>query len=189
MVPRRNALAIVGALMVGLATTPGQAEVRKLMKMCPERRLCPSFELVLTPPPDWVADAAASEEQKAQVLLPRGRSFHNADAVIYVRVSLKQNDQDLAEFIRVSQQRWRQMVPDSKISKLPAVARANGKPAFDSYRYENPSRRQQGHEVVSFAQDTDNDGNTFVVTAVVSAMQAKALDQALASYRAFLRAH
>jgi len=160
----------------------------KYIQMC-QGQLCPSFELVLIPPENWVEDKAASKEHRIQVLVPRGKTFGNADALIYVKVSVKQKEQSLAEFVQVSQQRWKESVPDTKISKLPDVAREAGRGAFLSYRYENPSRPQQRFEVVSFGADKDKDGNDFVVMVALTGAKKPAVDAALALYQAFLRAH
>jgi len=45
----------------------------------------------------------------------------------------------LADYARRSNARWRTAVPDTKISELSNVARANGKPGFLRFAYENPS--------------------------------------------------
>lgn len=165
-----------------------RAEVQKSMQIC-EGKLCPFFTLVLTPPADWDLDKAASEENRVQMLIPRGTNFHDARAVIYIRISAKDKNQPLSDFIRVSQERWRQSVTDTKISKLPAVERGNGKAAFEPFRYENPSRPQQPFELVAFGTDTDKDGNDFVLTVVVSGKDQKAIEQAQASYLELLRRH
>lgn len=180
---------VVSAFTIGtLASGTAGAEVQKIMQVC-NGKLCPSFTLVLTPPADWDLDKAASEENRVQMLVPRGTNFHDARAVIYVRVSLKDKGQPLSDFIRVSQERWRQAVADTKISKLPPVERGNGKGAFEPFRYENPSRPQQPFELVAFGTDTDKDGNDFILTVVMSGKDQKVIEQAQASYLELLRGH
>ncbi len=120
---------------------PATGEVQKFMHQC-YGQLCPSYELVFTPPAGWVEDKEASKQNKVQMYLPRGRTFANADALIYVRVSWNPDKQKLEDFIRVSQERWRASVKGTKIEKLASVKRDNGKPNFASYRYQNPSRPQ-----------------------------------------------
>ena len=61
--------------------------------------------------------------------------------------------------------------------------------AFVSYRYENPSWPQQRFEAVSFGIDQDKDGNDFFLMVAVTGKDKKAIDQAMAAYNAFLRAH
>ncbi len=138
------------ALVFILSAAPAQAEILKALRMCPEQQLCPSFELAIEPPNDWVFDQEASEQNGVQIMLPRGRSFGDAPALIYVKISARQDGQSVEDFARVSQERWRQSMADTRIEKMEDVARANGKPAFLSYRYENPSAPQQGFEAVSF---------------------------------------
>ena len=180
---------VTGVLAIGcIVSTAVNAEVQKLVQIC-NSKVCPSFTLVLTPPLDWDVDKAASEENLVQMLVPRGMNFHDARAVIYIRVAVKDKGQPLSDFIRVSQERWRQSVADSKISKLPPVERGNGRAAFEPFRYENPSRPQQPFELVAFGTDTDNDGNDFILTIVMSGKDQKAIEQAQDSYLELLRLH
>jgi hypothetical protein len=91
--------------------------------------------------------------------------------------------------VRVSQERWRAAVPDTRISRLADAERANGKGAFVTYRYENPSRPQQRFEAVSFAHDADAEGGEYVVMVVLTGASKRAIDSAMKAYQAFLRAH
>ena len=180
---------VIGVLAVGcIILGTANAEVQKLMQIC-SGKLCPSFTLVLTPPLDWDVDKAASEENRVQMLIPRGMNFHDARAIIYIRVATKDKEQPLSDFIRVSQERWRQSVADAKILKMPPVERGNGRAAFEPFRYENPSRPQQPFELVAFGTDTDNDGNDFILTIVMSGKDQKAIEQAQDSYLELLRRH
>jgi hypothetical protein len=79
-----------------------------------------------------------------------------------------EKQQSLADYARVSNERWRAAVRDAKISKLPVVERANGKPAFLRFAYENPSKAQQAYEVGAFGLDSDKDGNEFVLQVVMT---------------------
>jgi hypothetical protein len=171
-----------------LAASSAQAEVRKLMKLGPGT-LTPHFELVLTPPKDWIEEKEASKENGVQIMVPRGRHFGNAPALMYVKVSNRQDKQSLEDFVGNSQKRWREQVSDTKIEKLADVQRASGQPAFVSYRYENPSRPQQRFEAVSFGIDKDNDGNEFFVMVALTGRDKKAIDQGMTPYNAFLKTH
>ncbi len=171
-----------------LAAGAAQAEVRKLMKIGPGT-LIPHFELVLTPPKDWVEEKEASKETGVQILVPRGRHFGNAPALMYVKISHRQDKQSLEDFVGNSQKRWREQVSDTKIDKLTDVQRASRQPAFASYRYENPSRPQQRFEAVSFGIDKDHDGNEFFVMVALTGRDKKAIDQGMTPYNAFLKTH
>lgn len=178
--------------IIGLAA-PAQAEVQKFMNMCggdaQSLRLCPSYALVMTLPDGWIEDKAATREHKVQVVVPKGETYASAPALIYVKVSLRNKEQPLADFIRVSEERWKESVPDSVVTRLPEVERANARAAFAPYRYDNPSTPQQAAEIVSFGIDSDRDGNEFVLMVVVTAREKKALDRADGAYKAFLRAN
>jgi hypothetical protein len=183
--------AIPAVFTIGLVLVPtsAAAEVKKFMQICDGQRLCPFYRLALTPPKDWVVEEAASKQYNMQMLVPRGLTFGNAPAVIYVKVSLRDKDQSLDEFVRVSQERWRRSVRDTKIDKQPDIERANGQPAYLSFRYVNPSRPQQAFEAVSFAHDKDSDGNEFTLMVVVTGSKKDAIDKAMTPYQAFLKAH
>jgi hypothetical protein len=144
---------------------------------------------VLTPPDGWFIDGAAGKQNRIQMLLPKGKNFGNAEALIYVRVSTLDKGRPLAEFIKVSQERWRKSVPDAKISKIANVERKNGRAPFELYYYENPSQKQQAHEFAAFGVDSDNEGNDFVLQVVMTGRSKKEIDKADGSYRTLLRSH
>jgi hypothetical protein len=177
------------AFALMLQPETARAEVKKFMQMCDGQRLCPYYRLVLTPPENWIVEETATKQYNMQMLVPRGRNFGNAPAVIYVKISVRDKDQSLQEFVRVSQERWRRSVPDTRIDKQPEIVRTNGQPAYLSFRYENPSLAQQAFEAVSFAHDKDSDGNEFTLMVVVTGNKKDAIDGAMASYQAFLKAH
>jgi hypothetical protein len=166
-----------------------QAEVKKFMNVC-GGKLCPFFELAATPPDGWVLEKEASKENRVQMLVPKGKDFHSAEALIYIKVLPQQGEANsLEEFIKVSQDRWRKSVPDTKITKMPEVARKNAKAAFQPYQYENPSQSQQAFEYVAFGEDTDPEGNKYFAMVVITGRNRASIEKAGAPYRAFLGAH
>jgi hypothetical protein len=178
------ALAIIIAL-----GAPAAAEVKKFMKVC-QGKLCPYFELATTPLEGWVLEQEASKQNGVQMLVPKGTNFHSAEALIYIKVLPQQGEANsLEEFIKVSQERWRKAAPDTKITKMPEVARKNGKAAFQPYQYENPSQPQQAFEYVAFGEDTDPEGNKYFAMVVITGRDRKHIEKAGAPYRAFLGAH
>jgi hypothetical protein len=180
---------VLGLLTATLAQSTAQAEVKKFVALCGPQKLCPFYRLALTPPTNWMVEPDASKKYRMQMMVPRGRTFGNADALLYVKVSVKQKDQEIPAFIAMSQGRWKQSVPDTKMTRIEDVPRKNGMPAFVSYRYENPSRPEQAFEAVSYAHDKDKDGNTFVLMVALTGAKKEAIDQAMDAYREFLRSH
>src|SRR6516225_11681431 len=80
---RKSAVFLFGALIVSAAA---QAEVLKFINHCAaQQQLCPSYQLVLTPPDGWVLDAKASAENKVQIMVPKGQSLATAEPLIYVQ--------------------------------------------------------------------------------------------------------
>ena len=165
------------------------AEVKKFMNICGAGKLCPSFELAATPPDAWVIEKDASKQAGMTMMVPKGKNYGNAETLIYIKVSPQQDNQSLEDFIKVSQERWRKATPDTKITKMPEVARKNGKAAFQPYQYENPSQPQQAFEYVAFGEDTDPEGNKYFAMVVMTGRNRKLIEQAGAPYRAFLGAH
>ena len=102
-------------------------------------------------------------------MVPKGKTFANAPALIYVQVFYHADkQQSLANFAGVSNGRWRAAVKDAKVSELPTIGRANGKPGFLRFAFENPSKTQQAYEVGAFGIDSDKDGNEFVLDVVMT---------------------
>ena len=184
---RLGAFAVAAAVMT--ACGPGRAEVQKFMNSC-DGKLCSYFRLVLTPPDGWTIDQDATKKNNVQIMVPKGKNFANAPALIYVQVFYhRDKQQSLPDFAEVSNGRWRAHVKDAKISALPAVERANGKAGFLRFAFENPSKAQQSYEVGAFGIDTDTDGNEFVLDVVVTGLNKDAVDAAEKDYVAFLKAH
>ena len=126
------------------------------MNTC-DGKLCPYYQLVLTPPDGWAVDQDATKKNKVQIMVPKGKNYANAPALIYVQVFYhRDKQQSLENFAEVSNGRWRASVKDAKVTELPAVARANGKPGFLRFAFENPSKKQQAYEVGAFGIDADN---------------------------------
>jgi hypothetical protein len=180
---------IAAALGTALVTSAAQAEVQKFMNTC-DGRLCPYYQIVLTPPEGWTVDQAATKKNRVQIMVPKGKTYANAPALIYVQVFYhRDKQQTLENFAEASNGRWQGHVKDAKVSALPAVARANGKPGFLRFAFENPSKKQQPYEFGAFGVDTDADGNEFVLDVVMTGGDKAALDRAEKDYIAFLKAH
>ena len=180
---------IVLTLAAALAAPSAQAEVQKFMNTC-DGKLCPYYQIVLTPPDGWVVDEEATRNNKVQVMVPKGKTFGNAPALIYVQVFYhRDKQQTLANFAETSNAHWRATVKDAKISELPAVARANGKAGFLRFGFENPGNKQQPYEMGAFGIDSDTDGNEFVLDVVMTGLNKPALDSAEKDYISFLKAH
>ena len=180
---------IAVALGAAFFAAPAQAEVQKFMNTC-DGKLCPYYQLVLTPPDGWAVDQDATKKNKVQIMVPKGKTYANAPALIYVQVFYhRDKQQTLENFAEVSNGRWQAQVKDAKVTGLPAVARANGKPGFLRFTFENPSKKQQAYELGAFGIDGDKDGNEFVLNVVMTGADKAALDRAEKDYIAFLKAH
>jgi hypothetical protein len=190
MICRRRQLIILSSAALIVCSTYAHAEVQKFLNPCGGQKLCASYALVLTPPDGFIVDAKATAESKVQIMVPKGQSFASAEPLIYVQVFYQPDKQQtLADFARSSNARWLAANPRAKITELPAVERANGKPTFLRFAFENTGKAQQAYEVGALGVDSDKDGNDFVLDVVMSGSSKAALDRADAAYTAFLKAH
>jgi hypothetical protein len=73
------------AIALNLCTV-ARAEVQKTLHPCGGLQLCPSYQLVLTPPDGFIVDDKATAENKVQIMVPKGQSFATAEPLIYVHV-------------------------------------------------------------------------------------------------------
>lgn len=175
------------ALLAGAGDA--RAEVQKFIVDC-GGKLCPHYQITLTPPHGWELEARATWHNKVQMMVPKGKNFATAPVLIYVQVFYhRDKSQTLADFARVSNERWRAQVKDAKITELPAVTRANGKPGFLRFAFENPSKQQQAYELGAFGIDSDKDGNEFVLDVVMTGADKAAVDRAESDYISFLKTH
>jgi hypothetical protein len=181
-------LAVCVAIVGTALTVPAKAEVEKLMVMG-EGHMRPVFRLKFTPPSGWQEDAAASTKYGVPVYVPAGKSFGEAPAIMYIRVTYNSDRRSLDRFIDVAHERWRASVKDSSIDQLANQKRRNEKPEFRVYHFVNPGTPQQAYELMGYGEDNDNDGNSYTLMIGLSAATQKAIDGATADYRAGLHAH
>jgi len=191
---RRFYLMTIAVAVLSICAGGARAEVKKFAYLCGSQQgtqqICAYYQIVLTPPDGWVVDEAATKQNRVQMLVPKGKNFATAPALIYVQVFYhRDKQQTLADFAKASNDRWLANVPNAKITPLPAVERVNGKAGFLRFAFENPSRAQQAYEFGAFGIDNDTDGNEFVLDAVLTGATKAALDRAENDYIALLKAH
>jgi hypothetical protein len=179
-------VAAVAAL--SLLAAPAKAEIEKFMNDC-DGKLCAFFRASLTIPEGWVEDKEASSALGVQMLLPKGQAFENAPAKIYALVRYNKAKQPLSTFKQAAYRDWHERSKKAKVAKLPDVARANGKPAFERHQFEAPELSEQGFEEVALGADGDKDGNDFVITLCLSANTREAFKAAEPAYLSILKAY
>ena len=179
---------ILSMLFLAALAANARAEVEKFMQLG-EGELRPYFRLKFTPPEGWVQDAKATQENGLPIYVPKGKTFGNAPALMYIRVSYNADQRTMEKFIEVAHERWKNAVKDSKIDKMAGERRANGKADFQVYHFVNPSQPQQAYELMAYGDDTDKDGNAYFLMIALTAAVQKAINAAEVDYRAGLRAH
>lgn len=177
------------SLVAVLATlSPAGAEVETLFELR-NTEIRPVFRLVFVPPAGWEANEEGLQQFGLPVYAPKGQGFHDAPAIIYIRVSGNEENRPLSTFIEISQTRWKKAVPDTQVTKAENEKRANGQGEFLVYRIHNPSRPAQAYEMLAYGEDKDKDGKKYFVMISITAKSQKALDDAEKAYRTALRTH
>ena len=170
------------------AAGPAHAEIEKFMRDC-DIKLCVFYRASITVPDGWIEDAEASRELGVQMMLPKGQDFEKAPAKIYVLVRYNKDKKPVSAITQDTFHDWKNRAKNAKVSKLPEVARANGKPAFERHHFEALKLEEQGFETTSLSADTDKDGNAFVVVVCLSANTREAFKSAEAAYLSILKAY
>jgi hypothetical protein len=179
---------ILSMIFLAALSASAGAEVEKFIPIG-DGQLRPYFRLKFTPPEGWMQDPKATQENGMPIYVPKGKTFSDAPALMYIRVSYNGDKRSMEKFIEVAHERWRNSVKDTKIEKLADEKRANGKADFQIYHFVNPSRSQQAYEVMVYGEDMDKDGNSYYLMIALTAAAQKAIDSAEADYRVGLRAH
>lgn len=176
------------ALAAAFTIAPASAEVETLFELR-GTEIRPVFRLVFAPPAGWEANEEGLQQFGLPVYVPKGQGFHDAPAIIYIRVSGNEENRPLSAFIDVSQTRWKKAVPDTQVTKAGNEIRANGRGEYLVYRIRNPSRPAQAYEMLAYGEDKDKDGKKYFVMISITAKSQKALEDAEQAYRSALRTH
>lgn len=182
---RLAAAAFMAALVVG---SPARSEITKFMRDC-GGKICPYFRASVAVPEGWQEDQASSREMNVQIIVPKGRTFGNAGAIIYTTVQFNRDRTPIAALVAEDHANWRKKSPDVKIEHLPDVARAAGQEPFLQYQFEVPSRKAQPFERVATTADVDKEGNIFLVGIVLTATSMRALMAAEPAYLTILKGY
>jgi hypothetical protein len=185
---RLRSLQVACAAAVLLCGGFARGEVQKFINPCDGQKLCASYRLALTPPDGWTLDTDATAKNNVKMLVPKGKTFATAPALIYVQIFYHPDKQQtLADFARVSNERWLANVSSAKVSELPDVDRGNGQPGFLRFAFDNPKDAQQAYEIGSFGVVSDKDGNEFVLDVVITGRSKDVVDRAEKDYLALLK--
>ena len=115
-------------LCLALLPLAAGAEVEKFAVVC-ETRMCFYWWPKVPPLPGWHQDRARSIEQDANVLVPDGRSFGDAPAVVYARAVYKPRvpeSASLKAFIDQDRRTFLEKRPDIAIAEAGTVATGDG---------------------------------------------------------------
>ena len=154
------------------AMFPARAEVDKIMHVCDQQeRVCPEFRPRVKAPDGWTRDEATSLKYGASMFVPNGKTFGEAELIIYAEGRYNKGQTKLVRWVATSDADWATTSgKNAKISKLPSV-----NPKVVINRYDNPSLKDQPIEVIAHYADLDKDGNSYVVRLAVSGLNETAV--------------
>ena len=142
-----SAVCRLGAVPFGIrpaAAAPATAEIEKFMRHC-DGKLCASFRASITVPEGWVEDKEASRELGVQMLLPKGQSISKRRPPRSMRWCATTRTSSRSRPLRATPTGIGKSAPRTpRSSKLPDVARQNGKPAFERHQFEAPKLERAG---------------------------------------------
>ena len=174
------------ALLLASAAAPVQAaDIAWLMSNCESGKLCPWWQVKLSPPKGWKVDEKFGKARKSSVLMLTDNAA--ADPLIYVNTSYNGAKESLDVRIARSEADWRERQPDVQIERLPDLPRASGEAPFRLYRYRNPSNARQPLEYVGWAEHVDAKGNHFVFIGGLSHADEKVIEREKAAFLQVLK--
>ncbi|WP_439368124.1 hypothetical protein [Bradyrhizobium sp. DASA03120] len=154
------------------AMFPVRAEVDKIIHVCDRQdRVCPEFRPRVKAPDGWTRDEAASLKYGASMFVPNGKSFGNAEVIIYAEGRYNKDRTELVQWVATSDRDW--ATTSGKNAKITTRASVNPKVIIN--RYDNPSLKDQPIEVIAHDADLDKDGNSYVVRLAVSGLNETAV--------------
>jgi hypothetical protein len=175
------------ALAAPLAVTSAAAgDVKRFMAPCGSGQLCPWFEADITAPAGFKRDGEFGQNNRIVAFFPDKAKLGPEDPLIYVRTSQNGDGRSLDIQASNSNAQWKTMVPDSKVERLADIPRAEGKQAWQVFRYRNPSRPRQAHEMLAFGTHTESNGQRFFYMVTLSAANEAALNKGMPGWRQVL---
>jgi len=182
-------LAMFLALAVGtqIASGPASAaDVKRFMEPCGSGKLCPWFQADVPAPAGFKVDPGFSRGNRLLAFFPDRAKLGPDDPLIYVRASYNDDNRSLDTQASTSNARWKEMVKDAKVERLPDVERTDGKGKWQVFRYANPSRPRQAHEMLAFGEHVETNGQKFFYMVTISAANEKAVTGALPAWKELL---
>lgn len=161
-------------------------DVKRFMAPCGSGQLCPWFEADIAAPTGFKADPSFGKGNRIIAFFPDKAKLGADDPLIYIRTSPNSDGRSLDTQAGNSNAHWKTMVRDSKVERQPDIARADGKGAWQVYRYHNPSRPRQAHEMLAFGTHVDSNGDRFFYMVTLSGASEAALDKGLPGWRQVL---
>jgi hypothetical protein len=182
-------LAVLAAAAVLAAPTPSRAEVQKIIGVCPDtKQLCPFFQAGATPPEGWVEDRAGRADG-VMLFIPKGTTFDDAKVWIYARAVLNKPKLPLADIVAGDKDRFREDNPDVVIEARPDLPGPGGRPAVPVYDVVEDQGGRTVIERVATLEDSDRDGNDFMIGLILASEDRAELEKADDVFRGLVAAY
>ncbi|HRE22063.1 MAG TPA: hypothetical protein PKW21_13705 [Rhabdaerophilum sp.] len=177
------ALAVSAQAVGGSASA---ADVKRFIEPCGSGKLCPWYQADIAAPASFRVDPDFSRGNRLLAFFPDRAKLGPDDPLIYIRTSQNDDNRSLDTQVSTSNARWKEMVKDSKVERLADIERADGKGKWQVFRYTNPSRPRQAHEMLAFGEHVETSGQKFFYMVTISAANEKAVSGALPAWRDIL---
>ncbi len=183
----RPALFLALALGAHAAAGPvAAADVKRFIEPCGSGKLCPWFQADIPAPAGFRVDPDFSRGNRLLAFFPDRAKLGPDDPLIYIRTSYNDDNRNLDTQASTSNARWKEMVKDAKVERLADIERADGKGKWQIFRYTNPSRPRQAHEMLAFGEHVEASGQKFFYMVTISAANETAVNAALPAWKGIL---
>ena len=176
-------LLVVALFCAVLIATPGHAEMEKTATVC-DKGICPHWWPKLAPPLGWVHDREHSYLYNINALAPEGKSFADAETVMYANAVYKPRVPDsrtLAEFVDGDHHSFKEKSPGLEI-ETDQVLRTKDGTLAKTWRMK-PKSVGQWERIAYFEEDE------YYMVFVISARTARGLVVSMQSFEALVASY
>jgi hypothetical protein len=152
---------------------------------CPGK-ICFWYQSMVTPPKGWKIDEAESAAHHLTILFPDKKKLDFRDPMIYVQTSKDADPVDKIIARNLDDFR-KEATPRAKFTDIGEAPRAEGKPPFKLYLFENPDAPRQAVEKLAFGVEVLPNGEHYFLIVVDTAANRRAIDDSSAAFLEILK--
>ncbi len=180
--------ALIAALCVAPAALSAHAEIEKTASLgCGSNSICTYAWPKVAPPPGWHQDRDTSQEEDMNFMVPDGAT--DSSAYIYASAATDEDQADtLAGFIADDKKTFLKDHPAMAMTDLASLTTADGQ-VFPVVQFDPPAGDDARFDIVAYGEETDNEGNRYYLSFVVSGKTKALRDANLAVFKALVASY